>query len=371
MNIDHSSRHWLRGRHRSGRALLAAALVTAMSTTAVATVTARGDAPANTAGASGVACPGLPRGLALIGSGPHRVWRVSRAGSTSLVAVRSGVITKALRGRDGTIWLEARRTGRPNGSWRRIVRIDTDGVRRVSETGDVRLSHVGTVPRPRGRTVAAYIDRDGRTDPGGHVFGDVYVEFSSGRRRSVGVAGDLIDLVTSAAPAAHRPGAGRFEAVVALGRLIDAAEDFAYKDLRGGTVPGLYDPNTRGPFGPPLFTTPILSPNGVSLSWVEGPERERSQFVGNWKLVVADSETGTESLRVRVGRNGEELHHADYDGRYWVGTFSRRMDRAPRAGELRVRVVDVGAASPRAVAARCSSGFLASIDRLGSTTVLR
>ena len=61
------------------------------------------------AGTSAVACPGLPRGLALIGNGPHRVWRVTRAGMTSLADVGTGVvITKAVRGRDGTIWVEAR-----------------------------------------------------------------------------------------------------------------------------------------------------------------------------------------------------------------------------------------------------------------------
>jgi hypothetical protein len=41
---------------------------------------------------------------------------------------------------------------------RRIVRIKSNGSRRESETGEVELSHVGTL---RGRTtVVTYIDRD-------------------------------------------------------------------------------------------------------------------------------------------------------------------------------------------------------------------
>jgi hypothetical protein len=86
-------------------------------------------------------------------------------------------------------------------------------------------------------------------------------------------------------------------------------------------------------------------------------------LVGNWKLVVANSRTGAESVRVKVGRLGEQLHHADYDGRYWVGSFSRRMDRAPRPSELHVRVVDTQAANPRPIDVACSPGFIASIDR--------
>ncbi len=91
---------------------------------------------------------------------------------------------------------------------------------------------------------------------------------------------------------------------------------------------------------------------------------ERNRLVGDWKLVIADSKTGAESVRVKVGRLGQELHHADYDGRYWVGTFSKRMDRAPKPSELRIRIVDTCVGQPAcAVTAGCSSGFIASIDR--------
>ena len=128
----------------------------------------------------------------------------------------------------------------------------------------------------------------------------------------------------------------------------------------------MFDPTDDAPYNmPPLFLRPILSPHGRTLSWTEGPDwsGEQNRVMGIWKLVIANSRTGVESLRVKVGRNGEELHHADYDGRYWVGTFSRKMLRDPRPSELRIRVVDTHAAAPRPIDAGCSIGFIASIDR--------
>ena len=110
---------------------------------------------------------------------------------------------------------------------------------------------------------------------------------------------------------------------------------------------------------------PVLSPKGVKVSWLEGPDWSQAQerLVGSWKLVIANSKTGAESFRVWVGRNGEELHHADYDGRYWVGTFSKRMQRAPKPSELRPRVVDTRARARTPIEAGCRTGFVASIDR--------
>jgi hypothetical protein len=271
---------------------------------------------------------------------------------------------EAVRGRDGTIWVEARRVSRPNGTWRWIVRIDPDGGRRTSETGVVRLSHVGAVGRRGRATVATYIDRDRARLPD-DTFGGVYVEFSNGGRRSVGIAGAPEYFVASAAPSVHRI-ARTFKGVVALGSYADLTEAFSYRRLRGGPARGLFDPTGEAPYNePPLYFMPVLPPKRVQLSWLEGPDWSQAQerLVGNWKLVIANSKTGAESLRVWVGRHGEELHHADYDGRYWVGTFSKRMQRAPKPSELRVRVVDTRAENPRVIEAGCTTGFVASVDR--------
>jgi hypothetical protein len=310
---------------------------------------------------AGPACPRLPRGLALTGNGRHRVFRVTRSGSSALATVPVGVVTKAVRGRDGTVWAEARDFRRPNSTLRRILRFDPAGNRRVSESGDVRLSHVGTIQGRR--TVVTYIDRDD-FDPEQEVRGHVFVEHSSGARRSLTHASGIENSSSSAAPAVRRTRSGRRGSVIVLGRFEDLAERFAFHRPNGSTVRGLFDPNRVAPYGqPPLHYAPILSPHGAKLSWAEGPDwsQEQNRLVGVWKLVVANSKTGTESVRVKVGRNAEWLHHADYDGRYWVGTFSTSM--APTASELRVRVVDTWAANPAPVDAGCSRGFIASIDR--------
>jgi hypothetical protein len=104
------------------------------------------------------------------------------------------------------------------------------------------------------------------------------------------------------------------------------------------------------------------------MPWVEGPQwiDGYRRLVGAWRLVIADSETGRQSLRVWVGGRREQLMNADYDGRFWVGTFLGPSARLWRAGDLRVRVVDTRAAVPRVVGAGCSTGFLASIDRFGT-----
>ena len=369
MTISTLSRRGRRDR-RPRRVLVALALATAVSTSAVGKAAAGGHAQSThgAVAARGLACHGLPRGLALTGNRPRRVFTVTRFGSKPVAIVHRGVITKAVRGRDGTVWVEARRVGRPNGEWRRIVRIDPTGSRRQSETGEVELSHVGTL---RGRTtVVTYIDRDDLIDPSAERYGHVYVEFSTGVRHSVSFAQEIVNVVRSAAPAVHRVRSGKLKRVVVLARAVDAPDDFTYHSFRGALVNGLFDPNDGAPyFGPPTFGQPILSPHGAKLSWVEGPDWswEQSRLVGNYKLVVANSKTGTESVRGRVGGLHERLLHADYDGRYWVGTFSRRMDRVPRPSELRVRVVDTWASNPRPVDAGCSTGFIASIDRFVNT----
>jgi hypothetical protein len=170
---------------------------------------------------------------------------------------------------------------------------------------------------------------------------------------------------SSAAPAVHRTRSGRRRSVIVLGRFEDLAERFDFLRPDGSSVLGLFDPNRRAPYGqPPLHFAPVLSPVGVKLSFTEGPDwsQELNRLVGDWQLVIARSRTGANLIRVKVGRLGEELHHANYDGRFWVGTFSKRMDRAPKPSELRIRIVDTFSISPHPINARCSVGFIASID---------
>src|SRR5262245_58006538 len=354
---------------RRQRALVAVALVVAaVSPAAVGSATAGAAAERSEHAVSGgVACPGLPPGLTLIGNGAHRVWSVTRTGSTFVAGIRRGhtVIRQAVRGRDGTVWVEV---GAPLSSTngRAIRRIDPDGSRRTSEVGDVNLSHVGTIGRAGRTTAATYIDLSGwrARDP----FGAVYIETSSGDERKLADAGGTDHIVGSAAPASHQSRRGPFESVVAVGRFVDldagVSEDFAFLRMNGAAARGLHDPSEDEPFTPPSYRWPIFSPRAARMSWVEGPQwiDGYSRLVGAWTLVIADPETGRESLRVRVGGRREHLLDADYDGRYWVGTFLP-PDGLSNAGDLRIRVVDTRADNPRVVGAGCTAGFLASIDR--------
>ena len=70
------------------------------------------------------------------------------------------------------------------------------------------------------------------------------------------------------------------------------------------------------------------------LSWLE-PTTPPS-----WQLVVSDPLTGDEALRVDLGEVGELPVHADFDGRFWVGTFADAED--PATGEWQpARIVAV------------------------------
>jgi hypothetical protein len=256
----------LLARRRSLRTPVAVALAAVLTATGFGGVTARRDAgPGSEAAVPGVACPGLPRGLALIGNGRHGVWRVTRSGATAVAHVRRGVTTKAVRGRDGTIWVEARRAGRPNADWRRIVRIDPGEGRRVSETGDIQLSHVGAVGSRGRRTATTYIDRDRVGRPNEDEYGHIYVELSTGKRRSVGTAVAPETFAATAAPAVRRVGTGTLASVVALGWYVDLTEAFSYERMRGGELRGVFDPTDDAPYGqPPLFAHRSCRPGAES-----------------------------------------------------------------------------------------------------------
>ena len=97
-----------------------------------------------------------------------------------------------------------------------------------------------------------------------------------------------------------------------------------------------------------------------TLSWAEPITQT------NWNLVVTDGATGRELLRTDLGEVGEVPVHADFDGRFWVGTFADTQD--PASGEwqpARVVVVDTAAAPPAAIEIACPAGTIATIDRLG------
>ncbi len=176
------------------------------------------------------------------------------------------------------------------------------------------------------------------------------VEFTDGEQLAVKPAGG--------------PEYGAASVTIGSNRLVEGAgvdltEAFLYYGADGESIDEWYRPTDAAPYNaPPLFQWPIIGVPGdgaVLLSWVEGPDWNGATNVveGGWSLVVADAATGTESLRLDLGDPGDTLVHADFDGRFWVGSFE------PGG----VVVVDTTAAQPAAVDTGCAAGVIATLDR--------
>ncbi len=71
-------------------------------------------------------------------------------------------------------------------------------------------------------------------------------------------------------------------------------------------------------------------------------------------------------MRVDLGEIGEVPVHADFDGRFWVGTFADTQDA--ETGEwqpARIVAVDTSSATPTPIDVACPPGATGTIDRLG------
>lgn len=314
-------------------------------------------APVNMAA---IECPALPDGLALTAAVGNEGWSVANAGAELLYSAENETIGvgRVLRGQDGTVWVAD-----GEGTMSRIRRITPDGEISESEStnseadGGLVLSHVGTID---GQTAATYINSYNPDST--EQFGDIWLEYSDGERTSLGNAGDPTSVAMSAAPN---------DAAIAVGATADLGEAFQYLTPNGTEIELWYDPSDDSSLYnmPPWFESPMVSPDAGRLAWVEGPDDRGDApdtLVGEWELVVAQTGSSDELLRVQVGTNAETLLAADYDGRYWVGTFGDREGRAvrpPAADATRVVVVDTLAADSRPIDVGCTPPTNIAIDR--------
>jgi putative peptidoglycan binding protein len=300
-------------------------------------------------------CTALPAGVRLVVPVENGV-AVATAETTELLEVAlPGTPRVAARGPDGTVWAEIS-TGAPTAvDTADIYRVPVGGEASLSAQGEVELSSVGWVD---GGTGAVLIDH-GRGPDDIEDYGAVLVEHAHGSKTDVKIAGAPEYYVVSVTL-----GAG----FLVEGASADLSEAFSYYDTGDTAVEGWFSPITPEDYGrPPLHTWPVAAPanpdsESVILSWVEAPDFdvETTDLIGGWSLVLADPTTGTESLRLELDPGPSEqaeqtLVHADFDGRFWVGSF------APGP----VLVVDTAAAAPAAVAAGCPEGAIATIDHLG------
>ena len=112
------------------------------------------------------------------------------------------------------------------------------------------------------------------------------------------------------------------------GRAVDLTEAFSYYGVDGVVARRLVLADGVGALQRPA-AVPVADRRAVAAmmprfsvgSRVPTGTGRRVVIEGGWSLVVADAVSGAESLRLDLGEPGETLVHADFDGRFWVGSF--------------------------------------------------
>ena len=266
---------------------------------------------------------------------------VRAAGAELLDAPIAAAPNLAVRGPDGTVWVEAAPDGRFG-----VYRIPTGGPAAPVAEGEVELTGVGWLG---GRSAAAVIEANGEVrpdDPEG--IGAVFADFTDGSRVEFSEAAGWEWGVSTATIGADRVVetrglGGHTSGLAPSAPSGEALEDWALPDEDEPDVP----PDRWWP-------VPAAGPadgGQPTLSWVEPVTQT------NWNVVVTDAVTGRELRRTDLGEIGRVPVHADFDGRFWVGTFADTED--PETGEwqpVRIVAVDTTAAAPAAVEVACPAG---------------
>lgn len=330
---------------------------------------------------TGTVCRAVPDGAALVVTDASGV-AIERAAGTERLALPAFAAPPrvAVRGPDGTVWAEMPATATEavtttsvvdgdagDGVPMDVFRINAGATEAVrAATGGVALMSAGWLD---GRTAAMIVDYVGaRDDP--ETYGAVLVDFADGEQRDIGPAGGIEYGVNSVTI-----GAGR----IVEGAFADLSEAFSTSDAQGSRLEDWPSPVTSEEYNqPPLHIWPVaaIAPGATvpTWAWVEAPDwdLETEQLEGGWSVVVADAATGTESLRLDLGDPGDALLHADFDGRFWVGTFADHPEPADlnvapvNEPPARVLVIDTAAATPTVIDAGCAIGVTATLDRNGT-----
>jgi hypothetical protein len=293
-------------------------------------------------------CGAVPEGLSLLVPHTGGVVATNSAGAELLDAPIAAGPNLAVRGPDGTVWVEAAPGGRFG-----VDRIPPSGPAALVVEGEVALTGVGWLG---GRSAAAVIDANGTATPDQpDGFGTVTAAFADGSRTDVSEAAGWEWGVNSATIGADR--------LLERGTS-EGYEWFAAYGPGGEPLDDWSLPNEEQPDQPPdrWWPVPAIAGDGSQpvLSWIE-PMTPTS-----WQLVVIDPLTGAETMRVDLGEIGEVPVHADFDGRFWVGTFADTQDA--ETGEwqpARIVAVDTSSATPAPVDVACPPGATGTIDRLG------
>jgi Putative peptidoglycan binding domain len=304
----------------------------------------------------GAVCSAVPEGLNLVIPHMGGVVAATSTGAELIDAPIAAGPTIAVRGPDGTVWVEATPDGRFG-----VSRIPPGATASLVVEGDVSLTGVGWLG---GRSAAAVIDSNGEAlpdDPDG--FGAVLVDASDGQQADLGPAGAWewqVRTATIGGGAVVIAGVGEaFESFGAVGPNGQPVDWFSLSEDRPDTEPTYWWPVAG------------LSAAGSQpvLSWTEQTQHqdEQGRWISSWQVVVVDAATGAEIRRVDLGEVGQSLVHADFDGRFWVGTFADSVPADGGEGQpVRILAVDTTAPAPSAVDVGCPPGATATIDRLGA-----
>ncbi len=228
-------------------------------------------------------------------------------------------INSAWRAEGGALWvtLDASLAGGAS-----IGRLDAAGYNEIA-TGTVNVQHVGTIDDV---PVALWFDYGSATSRGGAV-----IEDADGNQTVLldGANEDRFRIATG--------GLGGNGAVI--NEESADGERFRFFDGAGVERTEWFNPtdaNGSKP-GPPKYTAATPSPDGERLSWLEEPVSEPStgELTGQRNLVVASTDDGTESFRLRLGEPSEFVTTSDYDGQWYLVTLSggTRLIDTTKSGE--------------------------------------
>ena len=338
-----------------------AALLAAGSAAASARIAAASTVPPAT---GDVPCAVVPAGLNLVLAGNGAITAVDGSTAEKLSAgPLEGDPVLAARGPDGTLWVQT-----PAG----VGRVRADGSGEMVRTGtQVALSAAGWLDSEPVATIidAADVPFNGSDEERGAVL----IAPSHGEPRVFGPATGPEYGIGSATLAGDR-------IVASAG--VDLTEAIDYFHADGKRFESWYTPTPTAEYAaPPAWGNGIAAPlpDGTwVLSWTEGPDSRSDSTVveGDWVLAAAEVQTSKPRLRLPVASQGEMLIHADFDGRFWVGTFGRapQTATAPSVPEQapapvvaeRVVAVDLGSPTVAVTDLRCTAGLVATIDRNGT-----
>lgn len=217
-------------------------------------------------------------------------------------------INAAWRAQDGALWvgLEGPSGGEPS-----IGRLDSGEYVEIA-VGNVNVQHVGTVDDV---PVALWFDYGTKLGPAAEQ-GRVVIEDADGIQTDVATASDGDFRIATG-------GIGG-DAVALTERSLDA-ERFRYLDIDGRPIADWYNPAEIDPAGePPSYQMATPSPDGTEMSWAEGPvyDSDTDELRGSWELVVASTEDGMETFRRRVARPEDFVTTGDFDGRWFLVSFT-------------------------------------------------